>query len=443
MNVSSVESDRAKYLRAVTGSRSIGYRLNGRTSAGARAPAVVVGGTGPGTLGLVRSLSRADIPVILLHENGFAPAMHTSYGRKIVSQAASGPPLVEDLLALSNTIAGPAVLFLNSDDAVLTVSKYRAELEQKYLFRLPSPASLTPLMHKASFQSLAETYGFPVPHSVAVGNISDLNRLRELRFPCIIKPSRPNANYIKGLFPRGYKVASLRQAEDVCGRIVPILPNLVVQEWIEGPDSNLYFCLQYRGVDGITVCSFTGRKLSIWPPDVGLTASCTTASDVRPILQPLTEAFFQQVSFVGMGGIEFKRDSRTGEFLMIEPTVGRIDGQEEVATLHGANIPVAAYFYEAGLPVPRVGEDPTPVVWRDSLLHWRSVRSNCSRSAVSSKMRVYDAYWRFNDPVPAFFHILAEGVESLRRTVRRVPLLHRWAKFLKRTVRGPRGRSLW
>ena len=438
MNVSSRESLRTKYLRAGIDRRSIGYRLNRRTSAGARAPAVVVGGTGPGTLGLVRSLRRADIPVILLHENVFAPAMHTGHGQKVVSRAASGPQLVEDLLALSNAIARPAVLFLNSDDAVLTVSEYRAELEQNYLFRLPSHACLKPLMHKASFQRLAEAHGFPVPSSVVIGDTSDLSRLRELRFPCIIKPSRPNADYIKGLFPRGYKAASLRQAEDVCRRILPILPSLVVQEWIEGPDTDLYFCLQYRGADGITVCSFTGRKLSIWPPDVGLTASCTTASDARTILQPLTEAFFQRVSFVGMGGIEFKRDSRTGKFLMIEPTIGRIDGQEEVATLHGANIPAAAYLYEVGLPVPPMGEDPTPVVWRDPFLHWRSARSNRSRPAGGAKMRVYDAYWRSDDPVPAFFHVLAEAVEGLRRTVRRVPLLDRSAKFLKRTVRGLR-----
>ncbi len=87
------------------------------------------------------------------------------------------------------------------------------------------------------------------------------------------------------------------------------------------------------------------RSLS---PDVGLTASCTAAPNARPILQSLREAFFERVSFAGMGGIEFKRDARTGQFLMIEPTVGRIDGQEEVATLHGANIPLAAYLYETG-----------------------------------------------------------------------------------------------
>jgi D-aspartate ligase len=429
MSVNSGESNSTKSIGrgSYSGSKP-------RPGDAARIPAIVVGGTGPGTLGLVRSLGQADIPVILLNENAFAPAMHTRYAQKIVSSAASGVPLVKDLLTLADTIAGPAVLFLNSDDAALTISEYRAQLQDKYLFRLPSHACLTSLMHKTSFQRLAEVNGFPVPRSVTIGDVADLSRLAKLRFPCIVKPSRPNDNYIKGLFPRGYKVSSPRQAEDVCRRILPILPRLIVQEWIEGPDSDLYFCLQYRGAHGVTVCSFTGRKLSIWPPNVGLTASCTAAPDARPILQPLTEAFFQQVSFVGMGGIEFKRNARTGRFLMIEPTVGRIDGQEEIATLYGANIPLAAYFHEIGLPVPRAAGDPSAVIWRDPFLHRRSVRGNRTRPAAKPNIRICDAYWRFDDPIPAFFHCLGEALESLRRTVRRVPFLHRTARSLKRTV---------
>jgi hypothetical protein len=65
------------------------------------------------------------------------------------------------------------------------------------------------------------------------------------------------------------------------------------------------------------------------------------------------------------GGIEFKRDGHTGQFLMIEPTVGRIDGQEEVATLHGANIPLAAYLHEIGSQSRLHVGDSSPVIWRD------------------------------------------------------------------------------
>ena len=73
----------------------------------------------------------------------------------------------------------------------------------------------------------------------------------------------------------------MAQAEAVCRDILPVLPDLMVQEWIKGPDTELYFCLQYRGAGG-TVASFTGRKLSIWPPDVGTTASCIAARKRMP-----------------------------------------------------------------------------------------------------------------------------------------------------------------
>jgi predicted ATP-grasp superfamily ATP-dependent carboligase len=388
-------------------------------------PAVVLGGTGPGTLGVVRSLSRAGVPVILLNDSAFSPAMHSRYGRKVVISATRGKPLVEELLAVAETIGGPAVLFLNSDDAVLTVSRYRAELAKHFLFQLPSHACLNSLIHKTAFQKLAETLGFPVPRSQTIDHEADLSRLAELRFPCIVKPTRATPGYAKGKFARAYKVTSPEEAVNICRRILATVSDLVVQEWIGGPDSELYFCLQYRGVNGAVVCSFTGRKLSIWPPDVGVTASCTAAPAAREALQSLTEAFFERVSFIGMGSIEFKRDISSGQFLMIEPTVGRVNGQEEVATLHGANIPLAAYLYEIGEPVPLVEEDPPPVVWRDSLSHLRFVHANRSSLTTHPNARICDAYWRADDPVPVVFHFLGRLVGLFRKIRRRVPLQHR------------------
>jgi hypothetical protein len=200
------------------------------------------------------------------------------------------------------------------------------------------------------------------------------------------------------------------------------LPDLVVQEWVEGADSDLYFCLQYRATDGTTVCSFTGRKLSIWPRDIGGTASCTAAPDARPVLEPLTESFFQRVSFVGMGGLEFKKNASTGRFVMIEPTVGRVDAQEEVATIHGTNIPLAAYRHEIGLPVPRVEQDSVPVIWRDFWAHWRSTRGSHSERATKGTTTVCDAYWRRGDPMPALFRLLGGSASSLRKTMRRATI---------------------
>ncbi len=402
-----------------------------------RIPAVIVGGAAPGALGLLRSLSVADIPVVLIDNNVSAPAMHSRHGHKIVVRQLSGVTLIKELQSVASTLAGPAVLFLNSDDAVLTVSEHRTELENHYRFLLPSHDCVTSLMNKPSFQRLAEQHGFPVPRSVTIGQIEDLSRLARLKFPCLIKPSRGTAEYQAASLARGYKVSSREEAEAVCRRLLILVPelDLIIQEWIEGPASAIYFCLQYRAADGATVGSFTGRKLTIWPLDVGATASCTVAPDARRILQPLTEAFFESVSFVGMGGMEFKKDDRTGQFLMIEPTVGRIDGQEEVATLHGVNIPLAAYCHQAGFPRIDCVSEPNPVIWRIFVSDWRASRSNGAHSELITDARIYDAYWRTDDLVPALFHFRDELEESLRRAVRWIPFLHELARSLKRTIR--------
>jgi D-aspartate ligase len=410
--------NQAKGLAARNTRRGGKCRFGPRQDGETRVPAVVVGAPAAGTLGVVRSLSQAGIPVILLDQTTFAPAMHTRHARTVTISRSSGAPLVKDLLALAADITGPAVLFLTSDDAVSTVSEYRAELAASYRFRLPCHDCLTSLADKIRFQQLAEAYGFPVPCSVRIERMTDLSKLGVLQFPAIVKPTVKTTEYLGRQFARAYKVASREQTEAVCRRLLPTVPGLVVQQWIEGVDSDLYFCLQYRGADGTTVCSFTGRKLSIWPPDVGVTASCTAAPEVQHVLQPLTEAFFERVSFVGMGSIEFKRDARTGQFLMIEPTVGRVDAQEEVATMHGVNIPFAAYLYEIGLEVPAIEQDPVPVIWRDFWADWRSPRGRRSQAPVTPKRRIYDAYWRLDDPLPALFHLLGGSMRSLRKAFR-------------------------
>src|SRR5262249_12115481 len=162
------------------------------------------------------------------------------------------------------------------------------------------------------------------------------------------------------------------------------------QEWIEGGDDSIYFCLQYRGRDAAVV-SFTGRKLRSWPPRIGGTASCVSAPEYRDALERMTDEFFSAVGFIGMCSIEFKRDTRTGQFLMIEPTVGRTDFQEEVATLNGVNIPVAAYRYESDLPT--TGSRPArPAAWVVSRLdRWSRELQPADNVGFPEHLRVYDA----------------------------------------------------
>jgi D-aspartate ligase len=192
---------------------------------------------------------------------------------------------------------------------------------------------------------------------------------------------------------------------------------MITQEWIEGGDSDVYFCLQYRSRSSPTY-SFVGRKICQWPPLVGGTASCVSAPEVYDELVAMTEKFFAQVGFVGIGSMEYKRDSRDGRFYMVEPTVGRTDYQEEVATLNGVNLPFAAYCAEIGRAYSPSSSLSTPRIWRDkpSYLNARATGALDLASEVSPGAKVVDAHFRFDDPMP----FVALKMEPIKRRLRRM-----------------------
>ena len=104
-------------------------------------PAVVVGAASCG-LGLVRSLARSKVPVIVVDKNPIEPGMHSRFARGFVVSALSGRSLVDDLLALSKSLDRPAVLFVTADEMVFTISEFRKTLEEAYCFSLPSHQQL-------------------------------------------------------------------------------------------------------------------------------------------------------------------------------------------------------------------------------------------------------------------------------------------------------------
>src|SRR5262249_33881413 len=157
----------------------------------------------------------------------------------------------------------------------------------------------------------------PIPRCVNLRSGDDLPMLATLKFPCVLKPAEKNYQY-GARFKKGYVVRSAAEVESLYAEIAPVLPDMVVQEWIDGEDSDVYFCLQYVGDGGVAVASFPGRKIRSWPPKIGGTASCTAAWDDEEALSRATSEFFAQVGFTGMGSMEYKRDRRDGKFYMIE-----------------------------------------------------------------------------------------------------------------------------
>ncbi|MEO7071944.1 MAG: FAD-dependent oxidoreductase [Rhodanobacter sp.] len=378
-------------------------------------PAVVLG-AGANGLGVARSLAQAGVAVWLLDPDVRRAEMHTRAAKPLSIRATHGDTLIEDLVRLGTTqFAGMRpVLLLTQEESVKTVSHCRERLSALYRFSLPPIDVVDTLLHKEGFQRRAEELGSPIPPLVHVRSLADMPALDSLHYPVVIKPGERNDDYGRQ-FKKAYRVESAAEAAELIGRILTVMADVVVQEWIEGPDSSIYFCLQYLDGHGQVVASFAGRKIRSWPPQVGGTASCVAAPEVHAELCAMTTRFFQAAGVIGMASMEFKRDTRSGAFRMVEPTIGRTDYQEEVASLNGVNLPHAAWCSGLGLPFPAPAPTTRPVVWR--------VRSEDVQSAaLQGQQLVYgyppgahvaDAVCRWSDPMPC----VVQGARHLRRAL--------------------------
>ncbi len=364
-------------------------------------------------LGAVRSLAQANVPCFVTVTPAHRGTMRSRYAVQVPIDSFIDDALLEPLEDLARRLDRPLVLLPTNDDAASTISRHRDRLAARFRFCLPSHDLLLAMARKKDFQDRAEALGCPVPRSVHVTSAADVPAIAGLSFPCIVKPGRRDPAY-DAQFAKAYLMEEPGETIALVRQLLKTLPDIIVQDYIDGPNENIHFCLQYRAASGQVLASFTGRKLRSLPPDRGITASCVAAPEVAEELERLTEQFFGPVGVVGLCSMEYKFDAKRKRFLMVEPTAGRINWQEEIATLNGVNLPYAAWRDLSGLPpFPRtVGS--AGVGWRNSYAHWHpSWLRRRDAAGFPEGTRVVDAHWRLDDPLPA----LAEAYGWLHRQV--------------------------
>jgi predicted ATP-grasp superfamily ATP-dependent carboligase len=347
--------------------------------------------------------------------------------RRIVCQDIKGHPLVEVLARLGRESSSRRPLFLTTDPQVRIVTDNREALEPYYILSLPSPPVVHALLNKTSFVKLARERGFDVPQfGLAKTPAALLKTAHEVGYPCIVKPDQNDPEFTA----RFEKTAALcKSANDVelIGRRYSFRAPLLVQEWIEGGDGDVYFVLHYFSRNSEPLVSFGGRKIRQSPPRAGHTASAQPADIPRAV--QISESFFRSVGAIGLCSMEFKRPPLTDRLAMIEPTVGRTDWQEAVAELNGTPLPLIAYNDLIGAQQPKKGTNRSGMVtWVEFEDDFRSARyyRSCGELTLTGWVR---SIWPFrpavaalDDPLPGLLaagSLLAHGARKCVRAVMR------------------------
>ncbi len=224
---------------------------------------------------------------------------------------------------------------------VVACSDYYAALMAKNYDRFeglvanafPDPALLSSFETKDKFYALCEKHGLDYPKTVVVEKEGRVTGGDDLPFsyPIILKPENSNAyEYLHCQFEGKKKVYFLASREEY-RRVAEALDKagyggkLILQEYIEGPDSAMRVINSFSDNEGILRVSALGQPVleEYAPYTLGNYAAILPRSEEA--LYRKIEAFLNAIGYRGFSNIDMKYDAKTGRYLMFEinPRLGR------------------------------------------------------------------------------------------------------------------------
>ncbi len=287
-------------------------------------PAVVVAGAYQTGIVLMRNLWRRGVKVACIDSNRNMPGFGTVYGKAYLCPDADEHP--EEWVAFMGDLAGKMggrpVLIPSSDRFITVVGDHADELDEHFIFPRSSAATQSLLATKQRQYEIADSHGLPTPRTKFVTSIDELREfIKDARFPCLLKPTHFR-EWQK--FPAGHPLSyekvtvadTVAQLEERYRLAETVSPKMVVQEVIQGPDTNKLVYLSCYRRDGERIGYCVLREVRTDPIYFG------SASVVEPVkddeVDQRCDAFLRSLNYTGLCEIELKRDSRDQRLQIIE-----------------------------------------------------------------------------------------------------------------------------
>lgn len=366
-------------------------------------------------IGLVRCLGAAGIAVLTGTEESDNGALYSRYSKQgYIFSSYESEEFIKELIELGKTLDYKPVLMSYDDRLILNVSQHREVLSEYFTFLMPDKKMVENLLDKMKFIGLSEEFNLPSPASVKVSEEKDLEQIKgSLKKPYLIKPIYRHHWFDKrfpevvGSYKKAFVSNSIEELGEQYSRISQINPNVVVQEYIEGPDDHMYDVNMYINQMGQVVGSIVSQKIRVFPSTAGYGSYVVTVDD-KEILD-LSKEIAAKLNLRGMINVQFKREAKTLEPKLIEihPRTSIFD---VVGIKSGINVPAMYYSDMTGIPIPENKEERYGVkyinVSRDLRFILKNRKSLTTLNLAKSYMgkKVFDGL-SIKDPIPTIMGI--------------------------------------
>jgi D-aspartate ligase len=279
---------------------------------------------------IVRSLGMDGIESIVASCQPHNIAFYSRYSaRRVVLpsfETANESIIADQLKQLSTDLGGKPTLFYGSDAELSFVWRFRKVLQSCYRFLLPQDETLEYLFNKALFNKFAIEYQLPVPQSIIISNIDELDSIvSSIRFPCIVKPAYSQdwvweteeqevrfGPYKKAL----RRFTSAGELMRFCEALPHRASGFLIQPYIDGRDETIISFHGYFDEQSRCLGYFVGRKIRTYPPHTGGSVYVQTIHNQELAQQSI--GYLQRIGFQGIVKIDYKLDQADNEFKMLE-----------------------------------------------------------------------------------------------------------------------------
>lgn len=303
-------------------------------------------------LSIIRNLGLMKIPTIGVDTSKFVLGAFSKFCSS--AEVYNGE---EELLSFLKEVGRISkyknVIFCEGDRYVLFIDKYKDEVAKHFCLTASSIIPISEIMNKSRMIRLAKTAELDVPSTF----LSDEDSISE------IKENISYPSFIKPLFSQSWskKKGEIARNNQELERAISqerFKNGYLVQEIIEGPETNLWHYVGYRGKN--VKVEFTYYKVRQKPKDFG---DATFAISMRnKDIEELGNKFLNYIGHTGLFRIEFKKDIKDGKYKFIESDF-RACVPNELSVASGINLVYLAYLDVLNTTVNYSVERKDGLIW--------------------------------------------------------------------------------